>query len=298
MSKFTRSSGLVAAGLGWGAAFGIALGALVIAPIVTASLASSSGTATPGTEAAQDTTVDGVEAELTLAHDQVQTADALLSESAEALVDGALTGVSVIVVRTADAHDEDVAAIQRLVESAGGSNAGEVRLNEKLFDRESADELETVVTAALPRSDEAGVDPDAHGESSGARVGDAFAAILVADPATGKIPASESERSLLLNALQDAGFISVDGELRSGEAIIVVSDKSLTDAPTDARTDLFAIQVLDDMTETIAAKRPLVHATQGVLDGSLQPGRVGHVDTEAGRINAVLSAADVLEARR
>lgn len=297
MSKFMRSNGLVAAGLGWGSAFGIAMGALVIAPVINASLASSSDTPTSGA-AAQDTTVDDVETELMLAHDQVQTADALLSGSAEALVDGALTGVSVIVVRTPEAQEEDVAAIQRLVEFADGSNGGEVRLNEKLFDRESADELETAVASALPRSVEVGVDPDTHGDSPGARVGDAFAAILVTDPATGKLPVSESERSPLLNALQDAGFISVDGELRSGEAIIVVSDKSFTDATNDARTDLFAIQVLDDMAETIAAKRPLVLATQGMLDGSLQPGRVGHVDTEAGRINAVLSAADVLEARR
>lgn len=279
MSNAARSSGLVAAGLGWGIAAGVALGTLLIAPAIGGTLGDAAQSAQHQSDD-DDTAAEAAATDET-AEAKVQAANELLADEGAAIVEGALTDVAVTIIRTNDASEEDAAGVRWMANAAGASNSGGIKLTDKFFDREAADELSSIIANTLP----AGAQLSVENRSPGTHAGESLVAALAEDPEGGEAYASASDRDLVLESLEQAGFIEVQGTIVAAQRVIIV------DGAGD-QEDAFAGQLLSDLAAAMGDKAPVAVATQGEalqLDGAES---VGFVDTEAGRIRAVLAAAN------
>lgn len=283
MAQGARGSGLVAAGLGWGIALGVALGSLLIAPAVNGTLEDGPFSEAKRTGGAAESDTEASEArsaEAEAAERQSEGANKLLAGSSTRLVSGALTDVPVTVIRTADAADEDVSAVRWLANAAGATKSGAITLTDRFLDRESADELSSIIANTLPAGAQLSVD----NLSPGTHAGESLGAALALDAATGGGAASAPDRELVLDALKKAGFIEVDGQVEPAGAILVVAGDPAADGK-----DGFAAQTLTDFTAGLNKSAAAVLATRGAAPDK---NAVSDVDTEAGRISAVLAAAD------
>lgn len=278
MGQGARSSGLVAAGLGWGIAAGVALGTLLVAPAmdtVSGGAAASAPTEAGGDEAA---------ASGAFADDQVADANDLLASRGDAMVDGVLDGVAVTIIRTASATDDDAAAVRWKANAAGASNSGGVTLTDKFTDMASADELASIIANTLP----AGTQLSEDSRAPGTHAGQSLAAALTT--------ASADDRALVLEALQQAGFVELRGQIVPADVIVLVAADELdlaTDRAGDGET--FTTNMLSDFAAALGSAAPTVAAGQGTLDQFGSARSVSFVDTEAGRIRTVLQAGELTD---
>lgn len=276
MGQAARGSGLVAAGLGWGVAIGVALGTLLIAPAMDGTLGTP-GAGTRASQGAADGSGEGAaqteaqtEAEA-LAQEQVAAANALLADEGDAIVAGRLDGVAVTMIRTADASEEDAAGVRWMANAAGATNSGSIRLTEKFFDQSAADELTTIITTTLPAGTQLPVD----GATPATHAGVALAAALTT--------ASAEDRALVLDSLQQAGFVETRGETVPADVIVIVTADALADQPAT------------DFAEALAGGATAVAAAQGTAPSLKSAYPVSYVDTEAGRVGAVLAAQEAVQ---
>lgn len=270
MSQTPGKGGLVAAGLGWGLALGVVLGAVVLAPAVpTDSAARAAGAGAADAQAAE-------------AEKRADAADELLAQESVSIVHGALTDVPVTIIRTPSASDDDVESVRWLLNAAGASDSGLVELQEKFTAQSGADELSTVVANTLPAGAQLSVDNRAPGRHAGESLG----AVLFADPDSGAAAAQAADRALVLETLQQAGFIRTTGAVVPAGAVVVVHGAE------ESAGGSFGEQLLRDFAAALGDAGTAVFATQdpdpAQVDGAAT---VGLVDFEAGRIGAVLAAA-------
>lgn len=264
--------GLVLAGLGWGVAAGIAVGALVLAPSIPGGIAPR--TAGGAEDAEQEQAV----AEAKLRED---AANELLAQESVSIVHSALTDVPVTIVRTWTADDADVEAIRWLLNAAGASDSGQLILTERFFAQDAADELSTVIANTLPAGAKLSVD----NRAPGTHAGESLASVLFTGDAAGSERASASDRSLVLDALQKAGFVDFRGSVAPAGAVVVVGGSADSMKP-------FGQSMVEDFVAVLGDTGTTVLATRDVEAPDVSGARaVGAVDTEAGRILAVLSAA-------
>lgn len=202
--------GVLVAGIGFGVAAGVALGALVISPSQPAG----------GGQAAQ--VEQSREASLAAKIDaaQADSADQWISDRAEQVVAGSLDQRPVLVMRTHDAEDADVENISWLLERAGAVDAGQLTLEGPFFAQDQADQLKSIVATTLPTGaqlSEESLDPGTH-------AGDALGAALLMDPGTAEPLATPEERALVLESLADAGYLSYEqGTIRPAQAVVIVT---------------------------------------------------------------------------
>ena len=205
---------LVVAGLGFGAALGIALGTLVIAP----NMDSAPG---PGGESTDEVREKYSELVLDnkIAEAQLDSADSVMGELGRFVVDGTLVQRPVMVLSMPDADDADVKAVKDLLGSADSTDAGSIKLTDKFLAQDSADKLLSLVTSTLP----AGAKLDKKKVDAGTHSGQALAAGLLMDAKTTQPLASVEDRATLLRALRDAGYIDYkDGTILPAQAVVVV----------------------------------------------------------------------------
>lgn len=269
MGQATRGTGLVAAGIGWGIAAGVALGTLLIAPAIDGSLGGESVTAS---EAGQGDS-EAKSGELARANGRVDEANTLLAQHGDAIVSGVLDGVAVTMIRTASASEEDAAGVRWMANAAGAANSGGIRLTEKFFERDAADELSSVIANTLP----AGATLSVDNLGPGTHAGESLAATLTT--------ASDKDRALVLEALTQAGFIEVNGEVGAADVIVVV-------AADEFEGEGFTTQLVGDFAQGLASNARTVVAAQGAAPALDWVGSQGNVDTEAGRVHAVLLLAE------
>ena len=204
---------LIITGLGFGAALGIALGTLVIAP----NMDSGSG---PGGESTSEVREKYGKLVLdnNIAEAQLDSADSVMGDLGRYVVDGSLAQRPVMVVSMPDADDADVKAVKDLLGSADSTDAGSIKLTEKFVAQESADKLLSLVTTTLP----AGAKLDKKKIDAGTHAGQALAAGLMMDAETTEPLASVDDRATLLRALRDAGYIDYkDGTILPAQAVVV-----------------------------------------------------------------------------
>ncbi|WKD59349.1 copper transporter [Corynebacterium caspium] len=216
MSKTTQGrSGVVIAGLGFGVAAGVALGVFAIAPNIPG------GNGAEAEKAKRDFAAVSQDVEIYKA--QAASADSVLSELAFSSVTGVLQDRSILVFKTADANNEDVNAVERLLKAAGATNSGEILLKEKFLDQAGADALKTIIVNTLPAGAQLSVDNLAPGNHSGEALGSA----LFLNPENGEPQAGEEERGLLLRALRDSGYINYeDGTILPAQGIVIITGSS------------------------------------------------------------------------
>lgn len=276
MAKTQGRVGLIAAGLGWGAALGIALGALVLAPAMPGKV--DLGFSQYKADAPAKPAVD--DAEFEAAETRAEEANDLLAQESGSIVSGALKDVPVTIVRTAAADSEDVESVRWLLNAAGASDSGELTLTERFTDQAGADELSSIVANTLPSGAQLSVEE----RSPGLHAGQSLAAVLFDDGASGESKALPDDRILVLETLQQAGFIEFSGSIVPAGAVVIV------DGP--ARGSDFGAKVIGDFAKALGAEGKTALASQ---DGEPDPisgvKTVGGVDYEAGRIKSVLAVS-------
>lgn len=276
MAKTKGRAGLIAAGLGWGAALGIALGALVLVP------------AMPGEvdlgfsefKADAPAKPDADDSELTEAEARAEEANDLLAQESGSIVSGALKGVPVTIVRTAAADADDVESVRWLLNAAGASDSGELTLTERFTDQAGADELSSIVANTLPSGAKLSVEE----RSPGLHAGESLATVLFDDGTNGESKTLPADRTLVLDTLQQAGFIEFNGSIVPAGAVVIV------DGPSRG-TD-FGAKVLGDFAKALGAEGKTALASQGTEPDAIDGVKtVGGVDYEAGRIKSVLAVS-------
>lgn len=274
MAKTKGRAGLIAAGLGWGLALGVALGALVLAPAMPGSVDLGFSEFKPEAKSNVD------EEALAAAEARAEEADDLLAQESGSIVSGALKDVAVTIVRTAEADADDVESVRWLLNAAGASDSGELTLTERFTDQAGADELSTIVANTLP----SGAQLSVQDRSPGTHAGESLAAVLLSDGASGESKTSPEDRTLVLETLQQAGFIEFSGSLVPAEAIVIV------DGPE--RSGEFSAKLVSDFAKAIGAQGRTALATQGARPALIDGVKVvGGVDREAGRIKTVLAVS-------
>lgn len=259
MASTSGRVGWLIGGIGFGIAAGVALGTLVIAPNMPEG--SSSGAAELGeaTERAD------------IAEAQAASADSVVGELAAEAVTGTLGERPVLVFRTADAVEEDVAGVEKLLSDAGAVDAGTITLAEKFLTSEGADELKSIVANTLPagaRLSEDRLDPGLH-------AGEALGSALLLEPESGEEQASSEERGLLLRALRDAGFLDYeDGTILPAQVAVIITGDD------DGSSGLAARTLAD-----------FVAALDGRGNGAVLAGRI-HTAADTGVVGLVRAAAD------
>lgn len=208
-------AGWVVGGLGFGVAAGVLLGTLVLTPNMPEGSGLGSGPDPQELAAAQ------VRAEI--AEAQAASADSVVGELAGPAVTDTLTDRPVLLIRTADAQEEDVDGVRLLLADAAAITAGTLTLGEQFFAPEGADQLKSIVANTLPagaRLSEERLDPGLH-------AGEALGSALLLNPETGEEQANSEERGLLLRSLRETGFLDYeDGTILPAQVIVVVTGDS------------------------------------------------------------------------
>ena len=286
MGSTTGRTGWLIGGLGFGIAAGVALGTLVLAPNMPEGSASNAGELEAATERAD------------IAEAQAASADSVVADLAAGAVTDTLTDRPVLVFRTADAVEEDVAGIEKLLADAAAVNAGTIALTEAFLSADGADQLKSIVANTLPAGaqlSEDRLDPGIH-------AGEALGSALLLDPESGDEQASSEERGLLLRALRDAGLIDYeDGSILPAQVAVVITGDSDGTSGLEARTLADFVGALDTRGNgAVLAGRIHTAADTGAVglvratpDNGVST--VDSVDRAVGRMATVLAVREQLE---
>jgi len=218
------------------------------------------------------------------------------------IVHDALGGKSVVVFRTPDAKDDDVAAVTKFIGQAGGAVTGTVSLTQEFVDANSAEKLRTVVNSAiLPAGQQLSTKLVDQGSQAGDLLG--IALLINANPAVP--PVDDPQRDTVLAALRDTGFITYQAgdHMGAANAALVVTGGSL---PQDAGNQgvsvaRFSAALAPHGTGTLLAGRDgsatgaaAVAVTRADAGMSSTISTVDNVDTAPGRITAILGLHDLI----
>ncbi|WP_278763967.1 copper transporter [Corynebacterium argentoratense] len=304
MAKKSRTSrsGLVAAAA-CGVAVGTAFGTFVLSPNLPG------GTLQESHDAA--VALEQSEQEARIAKAQASTADSYIEASSTKFVADALKDIPVVVMTTDDADADDVASVDTLLQASGASVVGRIGLTEKFFQQDSAEALKSIVANTLPAGAQLSVD----NLDPGTHAGEALGAALLTD-AEGKPMADEQERALLLNALQQAGFMNIEGAKDAARVAIIITGEQQHEDNSDvispyAETNLgrLALGMNERGSGVVLAGRINTAADGGAIDvvrtaqerdsGSAQGAirgvsTIDSVNMVYGQIGVILSARDQL----
>ena len=208
-----RASAIIA-GLGLGAALGLAAGTLVLAP----NLAGDGSEAAGGLVAQRN----DAEAEAKVAKAQAETADAFIEAIGDAAVQNQLEDKPILVLRAPGSSDEDYQDLKGLLDEAGAIDSGTIELTDSFFDQNGADGLKSIVTNSLP----AGAQLSEDKLDAGTHAGEALAAALYLD-ADGKEKATTADRAIILKALKQDNYIEYkDGTILPAQGVVMLLDNS------------------------------------------------------------------------
>ena len=224
------------------------------------------------------------------------------SQLAGRIVRDALAGKSVVLFRTPDAKDDDLAAVSKIVAQAGGTVAGTVSLTQEFVEANSAEKLRTVVNSSiLP----AGTQLSTKLVDQGSQAGDLLGIALLINTNPAAPAVDETQRGTVLAALRDTGFITYQpsDHFRAANAAIVITGGGL---PQDsgnqgASVARFAAALAPHGSGALLAGREgsatgnaavAVARADGGLASTIST--VDDVDTEPGRITAILGLHDLI----
>jgi hypothetical protein len=227
---------------------------------------------------------------------QVATSDAFADAVAPALVDGALTGRSVLLVLgNEDVLPEYVEQVGALVTEAGGTVAGTISLQPEYSDPSTSSSLQNYVTG--PGMPPAGIElPET--DDAGRLVGALLAQVLMT-PAGGPAPNGTAASSVL------AGLVALDVLASEGDSVapadyaIVLTSGGFTGDDAAERNDTLVelIAALDAAGSGAVVAGDAASAGENGLVGVLRAdptlsaavSTVDNLGTAAGRISTVLA---------
>lgn len=233
------------------------------------------------------TQISGLNDQKNVLNEKLSAANNFDTQLVGRIVHDALGGKSVVVFRTPDAKDDDVATVSKFIGQAGGAVTGTVSLTQEFVDANSAEKLQTVVSSSvLPAGQQLSTKLVDQGSQAGDLMG--IALLINANPAVP--PVDDAQRDTVLAALRDTGFITYQpgDHLGAANAALIVTGGSL---PQDAGNQGVSVARFS------AALAP--HGT-GVLlagrDGSATGGAAVAVARADAGLNSAISTVDDVDA--
>ena len=133
--------------------------------------------------------INGLNDQKNVLNEKLSAANNFDNQLVGRIVHDALAGKSVVVFRTPDAKDDDVAAVSKIVGQAGGTVTGTVSLTQEFVDANSAEKLRTVVNSSiLPAGAQLSTKLVDQGSQAGDLLG--IALLINANPAVPPVPMS------------------------------------------------------------------------------------------------------------
>lgn len=222
------------------------------------------------------------------------------------IVHDALAGKTVIVFRTPDAKDDDIAAVSKIIGQAGGSVTATVTLTHEFVEANSGEKLRTVVNSPiLP----AGTQLSGKLVDQGSQAGDLLGIALLTNSKPDVPVVDDAARETVLGALRETGFItfSPSDHIAVANAAVVVTGGGL---PTDAGNQgvtvaRFAAALAPHASGTVLVGRDgssggsaavaVARADAGMASAI---STVDDIDAEPGRITAILALHDLIGGAR
>lgn len=233
------------------------------------------------------TQISGLNDQKNLLNEKLAATNNFDNQLAGRIVHDALGGKTVVVFRTPDAKDDDVAAVTKFVGQAGGAVSGTVALTQEFVDANSAEKLRTVVNSSvLP----AGQQLSTKLVDQGSQAGDLLGIALLINTNPAVPPVDDAQRDTVLASLRDTGFITYQpaDHLGAANAALVVTGGGL---PQDAGNQGVSVARFS------AALAP--HGSGALLagrDGSATGGAAVAVTRADPGINSTISTVDDVDA--
>ncbi|OBH10369.1 copper transporter [Mycobacterium sp. E1747] len=248
------------------------------------------------------TQIDGLNDQKNVLNEKLSAANNFDTQLGGRMVHDALTGKSVVIFRTPDAKDDDVASVSKIIGQAGGAVTGTVSLTSEFVEANSAEKLQTVVNSSiLP----AGQQLSTKLVDQGSQAGDLMGIALLINTNPAVAPVDEAQRDTVLAALRETGFITYQpsDHMGAANAALIVTGGAL---PQDAgnrgvSVARFAAAMAPHGSGTLLAGRDgsatggaAVAVTRADAGMNSAVSTVDDVDTAPGRITAVLGLHDLL----
>ncbi|OBH22426.1 channel-forming protein [Mycobacterium sp. E342] len=248
------------------------------------------------------TQINGLNDQKNVLNEKLSAANNFDTQLVGRMVHDTLGGKSVVLFRTPDAKDDDVAAVSKFIGQAGGAVTGTVSLTSEFVEANSAEKLQTVVNSSiLP----AGQQLSTKLVDQGSQAGDLMGIALLVNSNPAVPPVEEAQRDTVLAALRDTGFITYQPSEHMGaaNAALVVTGGAL---PQDAgnrgvSVARFAAALAPHGSGTLLAGRDgsatggaAVAVTRADAQMNSAVSTVDNVDTAPGRITAVLGLHDLV----
>lgn len=293
----TPRAGVGIAGAGIGLALGAGLGVFLLSPNIPGAM---------NTGASSDTVAsseyESLEAQGKIAQRKAEAADEVVAVAGQDIINGVLDEQPVLVLATADASDEDVEKLRASLQRAGAIDSGLIKLSEKFFTQNGADQLKTIVANTLP----AGTELSADNRDPGTHAGQALGAALTFAEGTDTPNSTTEDRGLLLETLAEAEYLEYEsGTILPGQAIVMVTGSGSTASGADfvAKNQAAFAEALDEAGgATVVAGRVghdeasnVITQLRGSDSTAGAVSTVEAVDQTWGRLAAVLAVAEQLE---
>lgn len=276
MKGNSSRGGALVAGLGFGGALGVLIGALVLGQAIPGFGGSSSATT-------ETTTVQAAPNDQAT-NNKDQGAEDFYSHQGPELVKNSLAKRPVLILEQEGATA--TGAVRDQLKAAGAVDSGTITLKDSMFAQDSADKLSAVATSALP----AGTNLPEDNSGPGSKAGLAMGQALFFDPKTAQQRINEDQRETFLHALRDSGFINYqDKTIRPGQEIIIV-----TKDPKDAQNRDFYGNMLNSLAGGMKKQGNGMTVVGPGAAGIDSIFSVTNVDSSCGRAAMVMSLSDQL----
>jgi outer membrane murein-binding lipoprotein Lpp len=245
--------------------------------------------------------IDGLNEQKNALNEKLNAAGEFDSQMSPRILRDTLGGKSVVLFRTPDAEDDDVDALSRMVEQAGGTATGTVSLTEEFVDANSAEKLLSVVNSPIVP---AGAQLSTKSVDQGSQAGDLLGISLLINRNPAVPAVNDQQRDTVLTALRDTGFITYGTErIGAADTALIVTGGGLGDdagnkgatvarfagglAPHGSGTVISGRDGAASGTAAVAVTRSDAALTSAVST-------VDDIDAASGRITAVLALQDLI----
>lgn len=250
--------------------------------------------------------IEGLTDEKNALNEKLSAANDFDTQVAGRIVNGALADKSVVLFRTPDADPDDVEGVTRIIGQAGGTVTATLDLTQEFVDANSAEKLRSVVTSSvLP----AGTQLSTTMVDQGSQAGDLLGIALLTPRNAAAQAVNNEQRQTVLAALRETGFLSyTDGAtIGSATAAVVVTGGGLGDDAGNQGSTVarFAAAMAPHGSGVVVAGRDgsatgtaavAVVRSDPSLNGAVST--VDDIDSESGRITAVLGVQDLTNGAR
>jgi hypothetical protein len=234
-------------------------------------------------------------------NEKLAAADDFDKQMSSRIVKDALAGKSVVLFRTPDADNDDVAAMSRIVGQAGGIVTGTVALTKEFVDANSAEKLRSVVNSSIVP---AGAQLSTTLVDQGSQAGDLLGIALLINRNPAIRPADDAQRDTVLAALRDTGFLTYQGDhLGAANTAVVITGGALGDDAGNQGSTVarFAAGMAPHGSGTVLAGRDgsatgtsALAVTRSDAGMAADVTTVDDIGSESGRITTVLALQNLI----